>query len=395
MSIVNTIITVVVIVLLVIVITMFIKRYVLNRRPKRITIIKLSENPGKRDARNKNDHEIAARSFPLLSDDDKKKLSMKRPKPSLMPTFDKSKKNTSSASSSSDSKDDNADGFFNNNDFRFRVEAVQQNYVKSLPKNFSAISNWPDQILGVFDQEHCSNCWSYACCSMLTDRIRIKSNGKLLSGGDFISPTSFSACMKCGKDGACNRFCEGSYLDDVLQYMVEHGAIAQHDIDTHSSTPEAYLCFDAEKYGVKMWKGSEKYRVNLFPPSMLNTKKNLSDNEEAIKQEIYKNGTVVGIIKIYIPDDYRNIYLHKKGVYGYGWDSEPEESAGFHAICYLGWGEEDVQNKKTGKSESVKYWIIRNSWGDWGDSKGFAKILRGVNFGYCESDTFALTPITN
>ena len=340
---------------------------------------KLQENDRKNKHHNKREdhrHHTTAASIPNvetvhyeLSPTELTKINTKHPKPNIVPTF--SRQNDVS-------------------EFRFEVSASGKNS-GDLPKSFSAIKNWPNLIVGVFDQEHCSNCWSYACCSLFTDRIRIASNGKYLKDGDYISPTSFAACSKCGVEGACSRACEGNYLDDVLQFMVDYGAVAQSDIDKHSDSPEAYVCFDAKAKGVKLWKGKERHRVNIFPPSMLNTSENLKANMEAMMREILKNGTIVTVFKIYVPADHRNFYLHKEGVYGYGWKEEPKESDGYHAIGIVGWGSEDVVNKY-GVKEVVPYWIIRNSWGDWGLSHGFAKILRGSNLGYIESDCFAMTP---
>jgi cathepsin B len=69
-----------------------------------------------------------------------------------------------------------------------------------------------------------------------------------------------------------------------------------------------------------------------------------------------------------------------KGVYK--WDGKSEKYGG-HAVVIVGWGE----------TETEKYWIVRNSWGNsWGD-EGYFKILRGEN--HCEIEENVFTGIPN
>merc|ERR1719323_2324562 len=52
-----------------------------------------------------------------------------------------------------------------------------------------------------------------------------------------------------------------------------------------------------------------------------------------------------------------------------------------HAILAVGWG---VEHTSWG---SVRYWIVRNSWGrSWGEN-GYARMRRGNNDGGIETDT--------
>jgi|SRR5579885_1446088 len=298
----------------------------------------------------------------------------KRPKPSAKATFERQEEIS---------------------DTRFEVKA-NKTKIKGLklPDNFFTVKEWPNTILGVFDQERCGSCWAQSVASVFTDRIRIKSKGKLLQNSDYISPFHLAACIKCGKEGICPKVCEGNYLDDVLQYVVDNGSASQSDIEKYYSkaesregrNPEEYACFDYKKAGIKPYKAKEKYRVNVYPPSMLNNKKNLKENMTAIMEDIYENGPVCCIIKVYVPMDSRNFYNHKSGVYGYGWKSEPTQTDGYHAVSIIGWGKEIING------EVVEYWIIRNSWGpDWGSS-GLAKVLRGQNFAMVEADVWSLIP---
>jgi len=308
-------------------------------------------------------------------------MQANHPRPSTVPTFERPANNKNHFSNLDDAG------------YRFQVSSFDKSRFEvessKLPKNFSAITQWGGLISGVFDQERCGSCAFHATASCLTDRIRIASKGKNLSNGDYISPFHFAACMKCGTQNACPRVCEGSYLDDVFQYTVDHGAVAQSDIEKYSQVGTEYMCFDYAAKGVAPWKAKSKYRVNIFPPSMLNDKNNLKLNEYAIMKDIYENGPVGAIFRIYVPLDTRNFYLHKSGVYGHGWKSEPTATDGYHAIAIIGWGEDEIAKDQEGKP--VKYWIIRNSWGvNWADSGGFARILRGQNLGHIEADVWGL-----
>ena len=50
-----------------------------------------------------------------------------------------------------------------------------------------------------------------------------------------------------------------------------------------------------------------------------------------------------------------------------------QAAAGGHAVDIIGWDEDEVEG------ELVKYWIVRNSWGEfWGD-EGFFRIERGLD----------------
>jgi C1A family cysteine protease len=269
--------------------------------------------------------------------------------------------------------------------YRFEVTATNKKALVDLPPNFSAIKQWSGMIGGIFDQERCGSCWSFCATSCLTDRIRIKSGGSKLQNGDFISPSQLAACMKCGTDNVCPKVCEGNYLDDVFQYLVDNGAVAQSSVDKYTKHGTEYMCMDYKAFGVTPYKAKSKYRVNILPPGQLNTPENLALNENAIMQEIFEHGTIGGILQIFVPPDKRNFYLHQKGVYGYGWKEMPKETDGYHAINIIGWGEDVIDDKV------VKFWIIRNSWSEKWGSSGFAKILRGVNFGMIEADCWALS----
>lgn len=269
-------------------------------------------------------------------------------------------------------------------DDRMKVTAGLNAAKMDLPKKFMASSKWPGTISGVYDQERCGSCWAFATSNAFSDRLKIKYGTKYLDENDYISPFNLAACVKCGINQACPRVCEGNYLDDVCQYLVDHGATPQSVIEKHSDMNLEYHCFDYVSNDIPPIKAKRKYRVNLYNPSSLTNKKNLSLNERAIMADIYQNGTVCCIIKVFVPNDSRNFYSYEKGVYGHGWKSMPTEMEGYHAITIVGWGEDETPDGV------VKYWIVRNSWGNTWGTQGLGRILRGENFGMIESDVWGI-----
>jgi len=57
-----------------------------------------------------------------------------------------------------------------------------------------------------------------------------------------------------------------------------------------------------------------------------------------------------------------------------------------HAITVVGWGQHEV------RGETHKYWIIRNSWGEFYGDGGYAYVARGVNYAGIESQAVEITP---
>lgn len=58
-----------------------------------------------------------------------------------------------------------------------------------------------------------------------------------------------------------------------------------------------------------------------------------------------------------------------------------------HAVVCVGWGEAEHEGKR------MKYWILKNSWGEeWGED-GYFRMLRGVNLGAVENQAVYVDPI--
>jgi len=75
---------------------------------------------------------------------------------------------------------------------------------------------------------------------------------------------------------------------------------------------------------------------------------------------------------LYFSADKNEVYKHVAG-----------NRSGGHAVLKMGWG---VLN-------GVKYWLIKNSWGEnWGNDGGYFKFVRGINNCGIEGDCYLITP---
>jgi cathepsin C len=112
-------------------------------------------------------------------------------------------------------------------------------------------------------------------------------------------------------------------------------------------------------------------------------------DEEGMMREIYESGPIVVAINA-TPE----LYYYSNGVF----HSEAKKAEGKfeknvkpweftnHAVVCIGWGEEIV------KDNVVKYWILKNSWGDaWGE-RGYFKLEKGIDMASVEAQAVFLEP---
>jgi len=87
-------------------------------------------------------------------------------------------------------------------------------------------------------------------------------------------------------------------------------------------------------------------------------------NELTVKQLIYLNGSItVCVASEYILD-------YSKGIIGHDVVKDIHDKKTDHLISVVGWGEEG----------ETKYWIIKNSWGQYWGEDGFGRIIMGKNY---------------
>uniref|UniRef100_A0A8C3X4Q8 Cathepsin B n=1 Tax=Catagonus wagneri TaxID=51154 RepID=A0A8C3X4Q8_9CETA len=254
-----------------------------------------------------------------------------------------------------------------------------------LPQSFDAREQWPNcpTIKEIRDQGSCGSCWAFGAVEAISDRICIRSNGRV---NVEVSAEDMLTC--CGDE--CGDGCNGGFPSGAWNFWTKQGLVSGGLYNSHVGC-RPYSIPPCEHHvngsrppctGEGDTPKCSKICEPGYTPSYKEDKHfgcssySISKNEEEIMAEIYKNGPVEGAFTVY-----SDFLQYKSGVYQH----VTGEMMGGHAIRILGWG---VEN-------GTPYWLVGNSWNtDWGDN-GFFKILRGQDHCGIESEIVAGIPCTH
>ncbi len=298
------------------------------------------------------------------------------------------------------------------------------------PASFDGRITWKGSLGKVENQGGCGSCWAFASTTMLAQRFNIQSRGLLNIN---LSQTKLILCDWGGKElqvnhpelpqfaftlvndatsALGNTACYGNSLLDACRYLYEIGTCIEECIpynetlnidvgdfqkigafsrDSPSGTqlplctavagPMGDMCIGShidvntgEEVGVpeRFYRAYHFYRLYGIPGSEQGEK----GGDDQIVREIWRWGPVATGMQVY-PDFYT--FNATKDIYK--WNGKGPQVGG-HAVVIVGWGEE----------KGIKYWIIRNSWGEeWGD-KGYFRMVRGVNDCQLESNVICMMP---
>jgi cathepsin B len=203
------------------------------------------------------------------------------------------------------------------------------------PTNFDSRDVWPGKIHPIRDQAQCGSCWAFGATEALSDRFAIASNGAtdvVLSAQDLVS---------CDSD---NYACQGGYLSNAWNYLLNTGAVADDSFPYTSGTGNVEQCPANLGHKYKCQAGTVQQYSSV----------------DAIKTAVQANGPVETQFSVY-----GDFYNYKSGVYQHVTGG----LEGGHAVKIIGWG--------TDEASGLDYWLIANSWGTgWGES-GFFQIKQG------------------
>lgn len=242
------------------------------------------------------------------------------------------------------------------------VTEKDYNAAKDLPESFDwRNKDGANYVSPVRNQGTCGSCYAFGSMAMLEARVRISSNGTMqpvFSTQDVVSCSKYSQ----GCDGGFPYLIAGNYGQDFG--IVEESCFPYQGKDSISCSRERQGC---QRYG-----STDYYYIGGYYGAC---------NEQRMLLEIVQNGPIA--ISFEVTADFQ---AYKKGIYhqvlGVEDRFNPWEITN-HVVAIVGYGTEN----------GVKFWTVKNSWGEtWGEN-GFFRIMRGTDELNIESMAVAATPL--
>ena len=285
-----------------------------------------------------------------------------------------------------------------------------------LPSQFEGQTVWKELLSPIKNQGTCGSCWAIASTSALADRFNIQSIGILHVD---LSPTKLILCDFGGIEtqdkinletitsanisSILNKACSGNSIADTGRYLIEFGTPTNKCLPLIESSPEIVknynltvvknineipLCTNLTgRYGdmcrdyyydpiTGSEYGTPQQLYRAYSGHTFIDKPEMSVSDQ-MREDIYKFGPIISGIQIY-----SEFYTFDPKTQILGFPSDTDVFISGHAVEIIGWGEEN----------GVKFWWIKNSWGEnWGID-GYFKLLRGQNALQIEENVLSLTP---
>jgi len=257
-------------------------------------------------------------------------------------------------------------------------------YVKTeeLPESFSWSNvDGKSYLTYMFNQhipQYCGSCWLHGGMSTYADRIKIARGA---AGSDIIPSRQF--VLNCGGDVA--GLCSGGSATGLYQFIKEAGYIPyesclSYEACSHESkeglckygnyTCKAEnICRTCDTYS---YNGGTCRAIETFP-NVTVSEYGMVSGEENMMKEIFARGPIACPIDANPMDEYNG-----------GIITEDTSADTDHIVSIVGWGYD--------KKQDLKYWIVRNSWGEFWGELGFFRIKRGENTLKIEKDCAWVTP---
>ncbi|XVF25663.1 hypothetical protein REPUB_Repub13aG0232900 [Reevesia pubescens] len=197
--------------------------------------------------------------------------------------------------------------------------------------------DWREQgaVTPVRNQGRCGCCWAFSSVAAMEGITQIKT-GKLIS-------MSEQQLLDCSTNGG-NRGCNGGWMTNAYEYIMENQGL----------TTEQNYPYE----GMQGICAIEK--ATALVANISNYEEVPTNNEEAILKAVTNQP-----VSVAIDGEGRDFKFYSGGVFsGYCGNSLT------HAVTIIGYGTSE---------EGIKYWLIKNSWGQsWGEN-GYMRIQRDVN----------------
>ena len=207
----------------------------------------------------------------------------------------------------------------------FKPVLSQSNYNYLIPESI----DWREEgvVTAIKNQGHCGSCWTFSATGAMEGAYAID-----METLNLFSEQQLVDCVK--KDNGCN----GVEMIDAFEY------ISNNPVCTEEEDP---------------YKAKDGFCITCKSPIQFNGCKIIPPNNQlALKEAV----AFIGPISVGIQADQSVFRNYKGGII-------KDETCGTnvdHGVLIVGYGIE----------EGVKYWLVKNSWGEeWGEN-GYVRILR-------------------
>jgi len=206
--------------------------------------------------------------------------------------------------------------------------------LKVLPEAF----DWRNHgvVTDVKNQGQCGSCWAFSVTENIESVWKIK-KGELVS-------LSEQELVDCGKvDDGCN----GGYMNIAYEQIINLGGLMTEEDYKYEAIRHNQCQVDKKKIKVKI----DGYL-------------NLTSNENEMAEWLVNNAPIsVGLNSIPIQGYMFGVARPNRTFCDPGWLN--------HGALLVGYGVQQYG------SESMPYWIIKNSWGSWWGEEGYFRLYRG------------------
>lgn len=223
--------------------------------------------------------------------------------------------------------------------------------------------------------QYCGSCWAFGAVTSLADRIKVARGAK---GTDF--GLSIQHLLNCGTEVAGS--CYGGDHLTAYKWIHDYGHIAydtaQPYVACSSDSDEGFCAHvDTKCTPMNVARNCDTFKANggkcegihHYPNASISAYGAVSGEHEMMA-EIFARGPIACGIDATLLLDYEGGIVSAS-------QFNNSHSMEDHIVSLVGWGESE---------KGEKYWVGRNSWGEyWGDM-GFFKIERGTNTQQVEAD---------
>lgn len=255
-----------------------------------------------------------------------------------------------------------------------------------LPAKFSwketGGSSYVTKMLNQHLPQYCGSCFAHGTLSALADRVKIARAAMGDSAGPEIN-LAVQHILNCGKSLAGT--CHGGHPAGVYQFVLNNDGVVYDSCLVYEAKDEhgcsaVNICRDCFAFGY-CWGVSEdsyaldpdnqEFSTDGIPRVRISEHGHVSGEHAMMKEIMLKGPIACGVNADAILD-------YKSGVVmAADWGKQVD-----HVVSIVGWGEED----------GVKYWEVRNQWGEYWGEKGWFRVERGVDALGIEDYCYWATP---